>query len=54
MIIRFNIDAETGLPHIYEHGVTEDEVRQVLTAPLPSGCISKRPGARQFVCCHGV
>ena len=34
MIIRFNIDAETGLPHIYEHGVTEDEVRQVLTAPV--------------------
>jgi hypothetical protein len=33
MIIRFNIDAESGLPHIFEHGVTEEEVRQVLTAP---------------------
>jgi hypothetical protein len=26
-------DPETGLPHIYEHGVTEDEVRQVLGRP---------------------
>jgi Domain of unknown function (DUF4258) len=40
MELRFWTDAETGLPHIYEHGVTEDEVRQVLARPglnRPSG-----------------
>ena len=30
MEIRFHRDPETGLPHIYQHGVTEEEVRQVL------------------------
>jgi hypothetical protein len=30
MEIRFNIDPETGQPHIYDHGVREEEVRQVL------------------------
>ena len=30
MKLRFYIDAETGLPHIYRHGVNEDEVDQVL------------------------
>jgi len=30
MAIRFWEDPATGLPHIYRHGVTEDEVRQVL------------------------
>ena len=29
MEIRFYIDPETEQPHIYEHGVTEEEVRQV-------------------------
>jgi hypothetical protein len=33
MEIRFNIDPETNQPHIYEHGVTEGEVRQVLMRP---------------------
>ncbi len=33
MRLRFYVDSETGLPHIYEHGVTEDEVRQVLAHP---------------------
>jgi hypothetical protein len=28
---RFWIDPETDLPHIFDHGVTEDEVRQVLS-----------------------
>ena len=31
MELRFWKDPETGLPHIYEHGVTEEEVRQVLS-----------------------
>src|SRR5262249_750036 len=30
MEIRFHIDPDTGLPHISSHGVTEEEVRQVL------------------------
>ena len=30
MEIRFYNDPETDLPHIYEHGVTEDEVKEVL------------------------
>ncbi len=29
---RFDIDPDTGLPHIYGHGVTEGEVEQVLRA----------------------
>ena len=33
MNIRFNSDQETGLPHIYKHGVTEDEVEDVLRNP---------------------
>jgi hypothetical protein len=33
MRIRFFLDPETGLPHISEHGVTEEEVRQVLARP---------------------
>jgi hypothetical protein len=33
MELRFWIDPETELPHIYYHGVTEDEVRQVLRRP---------------------
>ncbi len=30
MDLRFHIDPESGEPHIYDHGVTEEEVRQVL------------------------
>ncbi len=30
MELRFWLDPETDLPHILDHGVTEDEVRQVL------------------------
>src|SRR5437899_1359055 len=33
MIIRFNVDAETGLPHIYGHNVTEKEVDDVMRRP---------------------
>jgi hypothetical protein len=29
--IRYHIDAETGLPHIYDHGVSEVEVREILS-----------------------
>jgi len=30
MDLRFHIDLQTGEPHILDHGVTQDEVRQVL------------------------
>jgi len=30
MRLRFYIDSETGLPHIYTHGVEEEEVEHVL------------------------
>lgn len=33
MDLRFYPDPETGQPHIYDHGVTEDEVEQVLRSP---------------------
>ena len=31
--LRFHTDPDTGLPHIFEHGVTEEEARQVLAMP---------------------
>ncbi|MCI0641691.1 MAG: DUF4258 domain-containing protein [Gemmataceae bacterium] len=34
MEIRFLIDPETELPHILDHGVSEDEVVEVLSNPL--------------------
>jgi hypothetical protein len=33
MELRFWIDPETDLPHIYNHGVTEEEVEWVLADP---------------------
>ncbi|MBI2300457.1 MAG: hypothetical protein HYU66_16200 [Armatimonadetes bacterium] len=30
MRVRYYLDPETGEPHIYGHGVTEDEVEEVL------------------------
>ncbi|MGB8217752.1 MAG: DUF4258 domain-containing protein [Candidatus Methanoperedens sp.] len=33
MNIRYYIDPETGLPHIYRHEVSEDEVKDVLLKP---------------------
>ena len=33
MNIRFNSDQETGLPHIHDHDVSEDEVEDVLLNP---------------------
>ena len=33
MIIRYYIDPETGLPHIHNHEVREDEVDDVLRKP---------------------
>lgn len=39
MDIRFYIDPQTGVPHIYEHGVSEEEVEEVLVNPAED-----RPG----------
>jgi len=33
MAIRYYIDPATGLPHIYDHGVTESEVEYILRHP---------------------
>ena len=33
MEIRFYNDPATGVPHIYEHGVDEDEVSEVMFGP---------------------
>jgi hypothetical protein len=32
-MIRFYIDPATGLPHVYNHGIDESEVRDVLEGP---------------------
>jgi len=32
--IRYHRDPKTGLPHIYEHNVSEQEVEDVLSGPL--------------------
>lgn len=40
MRLRFYVDPQSGLPHIYDHGVTEDEVHDVLARPGED-----RPGA---------
>jgi len=33
MNVRYYIDAETGLPHVYRHNVSENEVADVLSMP---------------------
>ena len=33
MQIRYYIDADTKLPHIYQHDVTESEIERVLLSP---------------------
>ena len=33
MQLRFYLDPETDEPHIYEHGVTEEEVEEVMRRP---------------------
>jgi len=37
--IRYYVDPETGLPHIYRHEVSEEEVEEVLRRPMED-----RPG----------
>ena len=33
MNVRFYVDPETGDPHIYEHGIDDEEVIDVLSSP---------------------
>lgn len=40
MEIRFYVDSRTNQPHIFQHGVTEEEVQQALDRPGED-----RPGA---------
>ena len=40
MNLQFNINPETGLPHIYDHGVAEYEVQDVLDDPLETAVSS--------------
>ena len=47
MDIRFYLDPDTGLPHIYGHGVTEADVERVLCRPGEDGPSSG--GSRQAV-----
>jgi len=32
--VRYHIDPTTGLPHIYQHNVSEQEVEDILNRPL--------------------
>ena len=45
MEIRYYLDRVTGLPHIFDHGVTEAEVERVLSRPGEDGPSSG--GSRQ-------
>ncbi len=38
MKIRFYIDPETSLPHVYKHGVDESEVEDVLKSAYLKNC----------------
>jgi hypothetical protein len=41
MNIRFYRDPATGEPHIYNHGVTEEEVEEVLRRPGEAAVVGK-------------
>jgi hypothetical protein len=47
MEVRYYCDPETGLPHIYEHRVSEAEVEPVLMHPSEDGPCSR--GSRQVL-----
>ncbi len=47
MEIRYYRDSETGLPHLYEHGVTEAEAEWILAHPGEDGPCSG--GSRQVL-----
>jgi hypothetical protein len=48
MIIRYYIDPETDLPHIYKHNVNEEEVEAILIKPGED-----RPGREGYILAIG-
>lgn len=42
--VRYYIDPETGLPHIYNHSVTEEEMEEVLARPGEDRRDLREPG----------
>lgn len=44
MLLRFHLDPETDEPHIHRHGVTEEEVEEVMRRPADD--FPARGGAR--------
>jgi hypothetical protein len=46
MDLRFFEDPDTEQPHIYNHHVTEEEVRQVLSLQVKTGRLSMTLGLR--------
>jgi hypothetical protein len=46
MNLRFYLDPSTGQPHIFGHGVDEDEVEEVLEAPVKTATGAKDPESR--------
>ena len=47
MDVRYYLNPETGLPHIYDHGIIEAEVEWILARPREEGPSSG--GARQSI-----
>jgi hypothetical protein len=45
--VRYYLDPETGQPHIYDHGITEDEVEWILARTSEDGPSSG--GTRQSI-----
>jgi len=45
MDMRFYLDPDSGLPHIYQHGVREDEVEQILRGKGED--VAAKDGARR-------
>jgi Domain of unknown function (DUF4258) len=45
MDVRYYLDPDTGDPHIYGHGIAEDEVEYVLRHPVED--LPAREGSRQ-------
>jgi hypothetical protein len=46
MELRFYIDPETGQPHIYNHGITENEVREVFARTAEDTVADRRSRMR--------
>ena len=47
MQLRYNLDADTGMPHIAQHGVGERDVEDVLSRPLEN--LPGQRGSRMMI-----